>query len=285
MDFTLSRPQQMLRDMAREFAERELHPREDEFAEVEGEWPHDVWKQMAELGLIGLMIPEEYGGSGIGHLARILAIEQISQISPGWGSNLRGFGLVPILILGYGTEEQKKKFLPRLCQGEIQGCLAVTEPSGGSDIEGIQTTAKRDGDYYIINGRKCMVSRILVADVFTVACRTGGQAADISTILVESATPGLRWGRTENFITRSRVSHAGDLALTNCRVPVENRIGEENHGPELALSAHNDGGSAGVCLGIAQAALELGVKYAKERRLYGKPLTGSLRHNSRTWCY
>ncbi|MFC1974621.1 acyl-CoA dehydrogenase family protein, partial [Chloroflexota bacterium] len=132
---------------------------------------------------------------------------------------------------------------------------------------------KRDGNHYVINGRKSMISRNLVADVFAVACRTGEKAGDISIILVESTTPGFRRGRAESFITRSRTSHAGDLTMTDCQVPVENRIGEENHGLELILGAHNDGGGAGVCLGIAQAALELGVKYAKERHLYGKPLT------------
>ncbi|MFC1974615.1 acyl-CoA dehydrogenase family protein [Chloroflexota bacterium] len=118
--------------MAREFAERELYPREDEFAEAEGEWPYDVWKQMAELGLIGIMVPEEYGGSGMGHLARLVTIEQVSRVSPAWGSHLRGFGLVPALILSHGTEEQKKGFLPRFCKGEIQGSLAITELCDGT---------------------------------------------------------------------------------------------------------------------------------------------------------
>jgi len=276
MDFSLTREQEMLRKMVREFAETELRPREDEFAEPEGEWPYDVWKRMAELGLIGLIVPKEYGGNGMGHLARMVAIEEISRVSPAWGAHLRGFGLVPLLLVEHGTEEQKQKHLLRFCRGEIQGSLAGTEATGGSDMLGIQTTAKRDGDYYIVNGRKTMISRSLLSDVFAITMRTGEGVRDISTVLIESSTPGFQRGRVENLITYSRTSPVGEFTMTDCRVPVENRIGREHRGLGPMLSAINAGGrmgGAGICLGIAQATLELAVKYAKERHLYGKPLT------------
>ncbi len=276
MDFSLPRELEMLRNMVREFAENELRPREDEFAQSEGEWPYDVWKRMAKLGLIGLTIPREYGGSGIGHLARMIAIEEISRVYPGWGAHLRGFGLVPHLLLNSGTEEQKREWLPRLCSGEIQGSLAGTEANGGSDMTSIQTTAKRDGDYYIVNGRKCMISRNTVSNVFAITARTGDEPRDISAILVEADTPGFQRGRVENLIANSRTSPVGEFTMTDCQVPVENRVGPEHRGIKAMLDAINGGGrtgGAGICLGIAQAAVEIGTKYAKERQLYGKPLT------------
>ncbi len=276
MDFSLSRQHEMLRNMVREFAEKELRPREAEFAAAEGEWPYDVWKRIAALGLIGLAVPKEYGGSGMGHLARLLAIEQISRVSPAWGAHLRGFGLVPYLLIEHGTEEQKKRFIPRLCQGEIQGSLAGTEASGGSDPLSIQTTAKRQGDYYIVNGRKTLISRSTVTDVFAITARTGEEQRDISTILIEANTPGFERGRVENLIATSRTSPVGEFTMTDCKVPVENLIPKEHRGLGAMLTAINAGGrmgGAGICLGIAQAATELGTKYAKERHLYGKPLT------------
>ena len=276
MDFGLSRELEMLRKMVREFAENELRPRESEFSEPEGEWPYDVWKRIAELGLIGLIIPKEYGGSAMGYLARMITIEEISRVYPGWAAHLRGFGLIPCLLIEHGSEEQRQRYLSRICKGEIQGSLAGTEANGGSDMTGIQTTAKRDGDYYIVNGRKCMISRSTVSDVFAITARTGEGPRDISTLLIDSDTPGFQRGRVENMVTKSRTSPVGEFTMTDCRVPVENLIGEEHRGVRPMLTAINAGGrtgGAGICLGIAQAATELGTKYAKERHLYGKPLT------------
>lgn len=276
MDFTLSREQEMLKKMVREFAEKELRPREEEFSQPEGEWPYDVWKRIAQLGLIGLAVPKEYGGSGIGHLARFIAIEEISRVNPGWGAHMRGFGLCPHALVNFGTEEQKKKWLPRFCKGEIQGSLSSTEASGGSDMVGITTTAKQDGNYYIVNGRKVMISRSTVSDVFAITARTGEKPADISTILIEANTPGFKRGRLEHLIAASRTSPVGEFTMTDCRVPVENRLGPEHRGLRIILDAINGGGrtgGAGICLGIAQAAVEIGTKYAKERKLAGKALT------------
>lgn len=277
MDFSLNREHEMIRNMVREFAESELRPRENEFAQPEGEWPYDVWKRFAKLGLIGLTVPKEYGGSGIGHVARMIAIEEVSRVSPAWAAHLRGWELIPTILVNYGTEEQKKKWLPRFCRGEIQGSLSGTEASGGSDMLGIQTTAKQDGDYYIVNGRKVMISRSTVADVFAITAKTGAGARDISAIMVEANTPGFERGRVENLIATSRTSPVGEFTMTGCRVPVENRLGTENRGLAVMLTGINAGGrmgGAGICLGIAQAATELGTKYAKERHLYGNSLTG-----------
>jgi acyl-CoA dehydrogenase len=141
---------------------------------------------------------------------------------------------------------------------------------------GIQTTAKKEGDYYIVNGRKSMIARNTVTDVFAITARTGEKDRDISTMLVEANIPGFQRGRTENLITKSRTSPVGEFIMTDCRVPVENRVGPENRGRRPMLEAINGGGrmgGAGICLGTSQAALELGTKYAKERHLYGKPLT------------
>lgn len=276
MDFNLTREQEMLRNMVREFAERELLPRVEEFGEREGEFPFDVWKRIANLGLIGLHIPKEYGGNGMGHLARIIAIEEIAKVYPGWGGNLRGFGLVPYILCYHGTEEQKKKWLPGLCSGEIQGSLAGTEACGGSDMLGISTTAVRKGDYYLVNGRKIMITRNTVSDVFLITARTGDGPSDISCILIEGDISGFKRGRVENFITKSRTSPVGEIIMTDCKVPVDHLIGKEHRGVGPMLTGINLGGRTGgaaVCLAVAESVLAIAAKYAKERQLYGKPLT------------
>jgi alkylation response protein AidB-like acyl-CoA dehydrogenase len=276
MDFGLTREQEMLRNMVKDFAEKELRPRVEEFAQPEGEWPFDIWKKMANLGLIGLPFPKEYGGSGMGHLARIIAIEEIAKVYPGWGGNLRGFSLLPYVLVTHGTEEQKKTVLPRLLKGEIQASLAGTEASGGSDVMAISTTAKREGDYYIVNGRKCMISRSTVSDLFLITARTGENQRDISSIIIERNTPGFEVGRLENFVSKSKSSPVGEFTMTNCKVPVKNLVGKEHRGITAILTGINEGGRTGgaaMLVGLAQTVLEISVKYAKERHLYGKPLT------------
>jgi alkylation response protein AidB-like acyl-CoA dehydrogenase len=276
MDFGLSREQEMLRNMVRDFAEKEIRPRTAEFAQPEGEFPFDICKKMADLGLIGLPFPKEYGGSGMGHVAYLIAIEELAKVYPGWGSHLRGFGLVPAVLEMHGTEEQKKTLLPRMIKGEILSCISGTEASGGSDVAGISTTAKREGDYYIINGRKCMITRSTITDVFLVSARTGENPRDISSILVDRNTPGFQAGRLENFISTSRTNFAGEVTLTNCKVPVSNLVGKEHRGLGAMLTGINEVGRTGgaaMLVGLAQAVLEIAVKYAKERHLYGKPLT------------
>jgi len=276
MDFDLSREQKMLRNMVRDFAEKEIRPRTEEFAQPEGDFPFDICKKMADLGLLGLPFSKEYGGSGMGYLAYIIAVEEMSKVYPGWGSHIRGFGLVPASLERHGTEEQKKKFMPGMIKGEILSAMAGTEASGGSDVAGISTTAKREGDYYIVNGRKCMITRSSVTDVFFISARTGENPRDISCLLIERNTPGFQSGRLENFISKSRTNYSGEISFTNCKVPVSNRIGKEHRGFGTMLTGINEigrTGGAAAMVGLAQAVLEIVVKYAKERHLYGKPLT------------
>lgn len=276
MDFKLTRAQEMLKNMVREFAEQEIAPKIPEFEKKEGEFPFEVIRRMGELGLTGLLVPKDYGGNGMGYLAMMVAIEELARVFPAFGGHLRGCNLLPYLITNYGTEDQKKRFLPRLCRGEIMGSLATTEHTGGSDPLSMETTARREGDHYVINGRKVMISRGAESQLIALSARTG-EGNNISCFLVEKGTPGFEAGRREDLIsTQSRCSPISELVFYNCRVPKENMVGQEGRGlgPVLAtIGSVGRTGGAAVCLGIAQGSFEAALKYARERKLYGKPLT------------
>lgn len=275
MDFAFTREQEMLRNMVREYAEQEIAPKIPSYEEPGDDFPMEFPRRMGELGLIGLIAPTEYGGSDLGHMAQVITTEEISRVYATFGSQTRGFMLVTYLISKYGTEAQKKKYLPGLCRGELQGCMTLTEPSGGSDMLGITTVAEKGDSHYIVNGRKTMISRYTVCDVFAITTKTGERA--ITTFLVDKGSPGLELGRREYFIAATtRAYPVGEVIFNNCQVPVENRIGEEGRGLGPVLStvgAIGRVGGAAICLGIAQSSFEAAVKYAKERHLYGKPLT------------
>ncbi|MFC1968561.1 acyl-CoA dehydrogenase family protein [Chloroflexota bacterium] len=275
MDFNLTREQEMVKYMVREFAQKELAPRIPEFDQPEGEWPFDVMRRMGELGLIGLVIPKEYGGNAMGHIAQMAAFEEIARVYPAWASHLRGFQLASYAISHYGPEDIRQKYVPRLVRGEIQGCMALTEAVGGSDLASIQTTAEKEDSHYIINGRKIMQSRYNVVDFFLAITKTGERSYTF--FLVDRDTPGVELGRREEYIScTTRTSPIGEVIFNNVRVPLENIIGVEGKGfaPVLGtVGAVGRTGGAGISLGIAEAAYELSLKYAKERHLYGKPIT------------
>lgn len=274
MDFSESRELTMLRETVTEFAEREILPIVDELNAPEGEFPYHLIRRFGELGLIGLTAPEKYGGNGLGHLARMIAIEEVAYHFPSLGGHLRGVNIVPFLIQRYGTEHQKEKFLYDLIAGKIQSSLAITEQHGGSDVTGIQTTAERDGDSYIINGRKVMISRGSVSDLLAITAKVDGK---VTSFLVEKDSPGMIVGRRETIATSRKCSSPIDeIIFDNCRIPAENMVGSEGRGlgPTLStIGVVGRGGGAAVCRGIARWAFDAGLKYAKERYLYGKPLS------------
>ena len=273
MDFSLGRAHEMLRNMVREYAQNEVAPNADSYSKEGDAFPYETLKRCGELGLIGLLVPKKYGGSEMGYLARMIAIEEISKVYAGLGANLRGWSLMTYVLAAYGTEEQKQKYLPALCRGEIQGSVATTEATSGSDFGGFPVGVVKDGDDYIVNCRKVMISRSTVSDLFAVLVRA---EKGFNTFLIESKMPGVTTGQRDKMIsTMSRNSPMGDLVISNCRLSKDYLIGSEGKGiaPALgAITAAGRTGGAAVCLGIAQASFDIAVKYSKERMIYGKPL-------------
>ena len=270
MDFNLTREQEMLRDTVREFVQRELAPRALDLDE-KGEFPTDIVKKAADLGLVGIIISQEYGGSGMGHLARMITIEEFSRAYGSLGFFLQTGPIGMYILENSGTEEMKKKYLPSLCRADSTIATALTEPTGGSDAAVINVTAERQGDEYVLNGRKVMISQAPICDLAIVVAKTGERA---SAFLLERGTPGFETPRRENYAGLRSIP-VGDIVLTDCRVPASSLVGEEGRGLGIALAgigAVGRTGVAGVGLGTAQGCYDAAVKYAKERILYGKPI-------------
>jgi alkylation response protein AidB-like acyl-CoA dehydrogenase len=271
MDFSFTPEQELLRKTAREFAEKEIASKVDEMEET-GKLPMDLLKKIAELGFMGVLIPPEYGGTNAGHIARIIILEEIGRINAAIASTLLICHLGQTPIIYYGSKEQKKKWLPSLVSGEKLATLAVTEPVGGSDVLGIQTTAKKDGDNYILNGKKYFITNAHIADLCGILAKTGEKK--LSYFIVEKDTLGYRLGKEEKFVGLKGCT-VGEIFLENCKVPKENLIGKEGDGLRIALSAISNVGRPGVAavgLGITRRCLEEGSKYANERTAYGKPI-------------
>jgi butyryl-CoA dehydrogenase len=270
MDFLLTRQQEMLKNMVSEFAASELLPRALELDE-KGEFPFREVKRTAELGLLGIVTSKEYGGSNMGHLARVIAIEEVSKVYPPLAFFLQVGQIGMYVLETAGTEEQKKKYLPSLCRGEKIIATAVTEASGGSDPQNMQTTALLDGDHYVLNGRKVYISFAEIADVICVVAKTGDK---FNAFLIEKGTSGFQISRRERH-SGLRSIPVNEFSLSGCRVPKSNMVGEEGKGLIVALngiSVIGRMGAAGVGLGIAQGCYETALKFAKERKLYGKPI-------------
>lgn len=269
MDFSLTREQEMLRNMVREFAESELAPNALSLDE-KGEFPFAIVKKMAKLGMVGMINSKEYGGSDMGHLARMITIEEISRVYAPLGFFLQT-SIVMYVLQNFGTEEQKKKYLPPLCHGEMVSAFALTEATGGSDPSAMQTTAQLEGDEYVVNGRKVFITLGEVAEIVGFVAKTG---EGTSCLLVEKGTPGFDIPRREESLGLRSIP-VSELAFTNCRIPRQNLVGQEGRGLGVALTsiaAMGRTGAAGVSLGIAQGAYEAALKFAKERNLYGKPI-------------
>lgn len=272
----LTDEQQMMKKMVRDFAENEVAPAIERM-EAEDRFPIEVVKKMGELGLMGIPIPEEHGGSEMDFTSYIIAINELSKVSATVGVILSvhtSVGTNPILY--FGTEEQKKKYIPKLASGEYLGAFALTEPGAGSDAASLKTKAVRDGDSYILNGSKAYITNAEAADTFIVFARTNpeeSRSKGISAFIVEKDTPGFTVGKVE----RKMGLHGSSTCAINfeqCRIPKENLLGEEGKGFDVAMANLNTGriGIAAQALGIAQASLEHAVGYAKEREQFGKPI-------------
>jgi alkylation response protein AidB-like acyl-CoA dehydrogenase len=272
MDFQFSEEHSMIKDMARKFAADELagtaHIRDEK-----GEFPYEAVKLMGELGFMGMMVPEEYNGAGLDTVSYVLAMEEISRVDASAGVIMSvNNSLVCWGLLEYGTEAQKEKYLKPLAAGEMLGAFALSEPEAGSDATNQHTTAVPNGDYYILNGTKNWITNGANADVSLVIAatdRTKGSKG-ISAFIVEKNSPGYSIGKKEDKLG-IRSSDTVSLSFEDCRVPAENRIGEEGLGFKFAMKTL-DGGRIGIAaqaLGIAQASLDASVKYSKERKAFG----------------
>ncbi len=268
MDFSLSKQHEMLRNMVSEFAQAELSPKALELDE-KGKFPFEEVKRAAALGLVGIVISKKYGGAEMGHLARVIAIEEVSKAYPPLGFFLQVGSIGMYMLQTEGTEDQKQKYLPPLCKGEKIMAMALTEASGGSDPSAMQTMAKADGDVYVLNGRKQFISFVEAADLVCVTAKTDDK---FNVFIVEKGTPGFEIVRRDKH-EGLRSIPVNEFALTNCRVPKANLVGQEGKGLGVTMSGiavMGRMGAASVGLGIAQGCYEIALKFAKERKLYGK---------------
>jgi alkylation response protein AidB-like acyl-CoA dehydrogenase len=275
MDFHLSEEESMLRDTIRKFVEEKIKPKAREIDE-KGEFPRDEFKAAGRLGYFGMRYPEKYGGSNASVLACTLATEELARGSLSLAAACSMQSLMgTYFIFRSGKEELIKRFLVPAIQGDLIGTICMTEPDAGSDLFAMKTTARRDGDSYILNGQKMWITQAPVADLFTVFAKTAstGKPSDLSVFVVERSAPGLVVGKNiEKMGVKASVT--AEVALEDCRVPAEHRVGEEGQGfvflreilQEIRVL------TAALALGVAQAALEDALRYANERVQFGRAI-------------
>ncbi|ABK88019.1 TPA: acyl-CoA dehydrogenase AcdA [Bacillus cereus] len=275
MHFKLSEEHEMIRKMVRDFAKNEVAPTAAERDEEE-RFDRELFDQMAELGLTGIPWPEEYGGIGSDYLAYVIAIEELSRVCASTGVTLSAHtSLAGWPIFKFGTEEQKQTFLRPMAEGKKIGAYGLTEPGSGSDAGGMKTIAKRDGDHYVLNGSKIFITNGGIADIYVVFALTDPESKQrgTSAFIVESDAPGFSVGKKESKLG-IRSSPTTEIMFEDCRIPVENLLGEEGQGFKIAMQTLDGGrnGIAAQAVGIAQGALDASVAYARERHQFGKPI-------------
>ena len=275
MNFDQSENQIMITQMIRDFAEKEIRPYIMEWDESQ-QFPVHVFKKLGELGLMGVFIPEEYGGSGFGYLEYVTVVAEIAKVCGSIGLSVAAHNsLCTGHIYYHGNDAQKKKYLPKLASAEWIGAWGLTETGTGSDAGGMNTTAVKDGDHWVINGSKNFITHGISGDVAVVIVRTGekGDSHGMSAFIIEKGTPGFSAGKKENKMGM-RASETAELIFDNCRVPAENLIGKEGEGFVQSMQIL-DGGRISIgslALGIAKGAYEAALKYSKERVQFGKPI-------------
>lgn len=274
MDFKLSEREELLRKSAREFAESEITPKIEAMEET-GDFAVDLLRPMAKMGITGIIAPREYDGVGLGYMARTVVLEEMARVCAAVSMGLQVHHMAIAALKDFGTVEQQKKYLPPLARGETMGCVAVTEPSGGSDLLGMQSSAALKGDTWILNGRKCFITNSHTSDYWVVIARTGEGPKGLSAFVVDKNAPGAKTGRVEHKVGL-RGSNTGELVFDNCEVPRGNMLGQEGGGLGVALKTVSETGRTGMAataLGILQACYEEAAKFAGERVLYGKPIS------------
>ena len=275
MEFSLTDEQQQLRRTVRAFAEAEILPHVMEWDEV-SKFPSEIIPKLAEMGFLGVIFPEKYGGAGMGYIEYAIIIEELSRVDGSIGIIVAAHNsLCTNHIYKFGTEEQKKKYVTPLAQGKKLGCWSLTEPEAGSDAGGTRTTAVRKDGGWLINGSKTFTTNGHYADVCVGMAVTdhAKKSHGISAFIIEKGTPGFRPGKKENKLGL-RASDTSEVVFTDCRIPAENLLGKEGEGFVNSLQIL-DGGRISIAslgLGMAQGAYECSVKYAKQRKQFGKPI-------------
>ncbi|MCT8978363.1 acyl-CoA dehydrogenase family protein [Clostridium sp. CX1] len=272
MNFKLTTEQEMIKNMVREFTEKEVAPYDGEM-DKKGEFPWHIIDKMRENDIFGIPFPEEYGGAGADAICEAITLEELGRGSASVAITLDAHMLCANPMHLFGTEEQKKKYLPDLVSGKKLGAFGLTEPCAGSDAAGIQTMAKLEEDHYVLNGRKAWITNFSVADVYIIAAKTNPDAGvkGISAFIVEKGTPGFIIGDKEDKMG-VRGSDTGELIFDNCKIPKENLLGSEGQGFKIAMIALDSGrmGVGAFGVGIAQHAMEEAIKYANQRTAFGK---------------
>ncbi len=276
IDFEQSEGQAMVAQMVRDFGDKFIRPNMMKWDESQ-EFPIEIFHQMGKLGLMGVLVPTEYGGAGLGYLEYVTAIVEISRIDGSIGLSMAAHNsLCTNHILQFGNEEQKQKYLPKLATGEWIGAWGLTEPNTGSDAGNMRTVAIRDGDYYILNGSKNFITHGRSGNVAVVIVRTGqvGDSHGMSAFIIEKGTNGFTSGKKENKLGM-RASETAELIFSDCKIHKSQMMGEEGDGFVQSLKVL-DGGRisiAALSLGIAQGAFEAALHYSKERHQFNKPIS------------
>ena len=276
MNFAFTDEQEQLRRSIREFAEGEIAPHVMEWDEA-SRFPTEIVPKLAEMGILGIIFPEQYGGAGLGYIDYVIAVEELARVDGSISLSVAAHNsLCSNHIFKFGTEEQKKKYLVPLARGEKIGAWSLTEPEAGSDAGGTRTVARRDGKHWVLNGAKTFTTNGHHADICVAMAVTDKSKAShgISAFIVEKGTPGFRPGKKENKLGM-RASDTSEVIFTDCRIPGENLLGPEGEGFTGSLKIL-DGGRISIAalgLGMAQGALEAATKYAKQRKQFGQPIS------------
>jgi alkylation response protein AidB-like acyl-CoA dehydrogenase len=276
MNFEYNETQSMIAQSIRDFAEQHIRPNIMHWDENQI-FPVDLFKKLGEMGFMGVLVPEELGGSGLGYHEYITIVEEISKVDSSIGLSVAAHNsLCTNHILTFGNEDQKKKWIPKLATGEHIGAWGLTEHNTGSDAGGMNTTAVKDGDHWIVNGAKNFITHAISGDVAVVIVRTGekGDSRGMTAFVFEKGMPGFSSGKKENKLGM-RASETAELIFDNCRIPDANRLGEVGEGFIQAMKIL-DGGRISIgalSLGIAKGAYEAALKYSKERHQFGKPIS------------
>lgn len=275
-DFTLNENQQMIAEMVRSFGAKEITPFRKDWDD-KSFFPIDVFKKLGELGLMGVLIPTEYGGSGFGYNEYVTAILELSKLDPSVGLSMAAHNsLCSGHILMFGNEDQKRKYLPKLATCEWLGAWGLTEPNTGSDSGNMRTFANKDGEYYILNGAKNFITHGVSGDVAVVIARTGevGDSHGMTAFIIEKGTPGFKGGRKEDKLGM-RASETAEMIFEDCKVHESQILGKVGEGFIQSMKIL-DGGRisiAALSLGIAEGALEASIQYSKERQQFNKPIS------------
>jgi alkylation response protein AidB-like acyl-CoA dehydrogenase len=276
VQYTLTEEQQMIQQTAREFADKEIAPVADQLSR-EGKFPAEIVKKLSELGFLGMLIPEEYGGNGLGNFCLVLALEEVNRACASTGVTMSVHNsLCTGPIVRFASEDLKKKYLPKLATGELIGAYALSEPDAGSDPSSLSCGAVKDGDHWVLNGTKNFITTGQEADVFVCMVRTDTEVKKtrgISSFILEPGMKGFTVGKKEDKLG-IRASSTTQLILEDLRVPASNMLGEEGQGFKIAMNTL-DGGRIGIAaqgIGIAQACLDESVKYCEEREAFGKQI-------------